>query len=292
MPRYWRYLVAALVGLGAGAVFRGTIGVMIGVFVALTIILMIESRTQRARRRYGRLRERSGMFPELTMELVSVGIAAELPAVQASKEVCARRSVAIERGEELVPGGAFAEPGRVADRLNRVRRPRSFLSTRRSSLWPGDQGGSETVGARWPQSFIPHVLGLLSARLHECALARASVAGERGQVALFLAERHTRVQIAARLSKEGVPVRVRKRASREVPAKTSCAVAYLDSRSGHEGNAKGTFFRDGDLDPRLQDGRLPDRHEPLGATTTCRSCPRARQPRARGAVRAGRRSRA
>jgi 4-amino-4-deoxy-L-arabinose transferase-like glycosyltransferase len=48
MPRYWRYLVAALVGLGAGAIFRGTIGVIIGVFVALTII---ESRTQRARRR-------------------------------------------------------------------------------------------------------------------------------------------------------------------------------------------------------------------------------------------------
>jgi 4-amino-4-deoxy-L-arabinose transferase-like glycosyltransferase len=45
MPRYWRYLVAALVGLGAGAIFRGTIGVIIGGFVALTIILMIESRT-------------------------------------------------------------------------------------------------------------------------------------------------------------------------------------------------------------------------------------------------------
>ena len=51
MPRYWRYLVVALVGLVAGAIFRGTIGVIIGVLVALTIILMIESRTQRARRR-------------------------------------------------------------------------------------------------------------------------------------------------------------------------------------------------------------------------------------------------
>jgi 4-amino-4-deoxy-L-arabinose transferase-like glycosyltransferase len=51
MRRYWRYLIAALVGLGAGAIFRGTIGVIMGVFVALTIILMIESRPQRARRR-------------------------------------------------------------------------------------------------------------------------------------------------------------------------------------------------------------------------------------------------
>jgi hypothetical protein len=51
MPRYWRYLVAALVGLGAGAIFRDTIGVIIGVFVALTIILIIESKAQRARRR-------------------------------------------------------------------------------------------------------------------------------------------------------------------------------------------------------------------------------------------------
>ena len=51
MPPYWRYLVAALVGLGAGAIFRGTIGVIIGVLVGLTIILMIEYRTQRARRR-------------------------------------------------------------------------------------------------------------------------------------------------------------------------------------------------------------------------------------------------
>jgi 4-amino-4-deoxy-L-arabinose transferase-like glycosyltransferase len=51
MPRYWGYLVAALVGLGAGAIFRGTIGIIIGVLVALTIILLIESRTRRARRR-------------------------------------------------------------------------------------------------------------------------------------------------------------------------------------------------------------------------------------------------
>lgn len=51
MPRYWRYLVAALVGLAAGAVFRGTIGVIVGVFVALTIILIAESRTRRGSRR-------------------------------------------------------------------------------------------------------------------------------------------------------------------------------------------------------------------------------------------------
>jgi 4-amino-4-deoxy-L-arabinose transferase-like glycosyltransferase len=51
MPRYWRYLVAALVGLGAGTIFPGTIGVIVGGFVGLTIILMIEPRTQRARRR-------------------------------------------------------------------------------------------------------------------------------------------------------------------------------------------------------------------------------------------------
>jgi hypothetical protein len=51
MPRYWRYLVAASVGLGAGAILPGTIWVIIGGFVALTIILMIESRTQRARHR-------------------------------------------------------------------------------------------------------------------------------------------------------------------------------------------------------------------------------------------------
>jgi 4-amino-4-deoxy-L-arabinose transferase-like glycosyltransferase len=50
MSRYWRYLVAALVGLGAAAIFRGTVGVIVGVFGALTIILVIESRTQRARR--------------------------------------------------------------------------------------------------------------------------------------------------------------------------------------------------------------------------------------------------
>jgi hypothetical protein len=51
MPRYWRYLVAALGGLSAAAISRGTIGVIIGVFVTLTIIVIIESRTRRARRR-------------------------------------------------------------------------------------------------------------------------------------------------------------------------------------------------------------------------------------------------
>ena len=50
LQRYWRYLVAALVGLAAGAVFRGTIGVIVGVVVALTIILILEPWTRRARR--------------------------------------------------------------------------------------------------------------------------------------------------------------------------------------------------------------------------------------------------
>jgi hypothetical protein len=64
MPRYWRYLLAALVDLGAGAILRGTIGVIIGVFVALTIILIIESRTQRARRRYGSTGQRARLSPD------------------------------------------------------------------------------------------------------------------------------------------------------------------------------------------------------------------------------------
>jgi 4-amino-4-deoxy-L-arabinose transferase-like glycosyltransferase len=51
LPRYWRYLVAALVGLAAGAVLRGTMGVIVGVFIALTIILIVESRTRSGSRR-------------------------------------------------------------------------------------------------------------------------------------------------------------------------------------------------------------------------------------------------
>jgi hypothetical protein len=51
VPRYWRYVIAALVGLATAAVFRGTtIGLIAGVVVALTLILIVESR-QRAGRR-------------------------------------------------------------------------------------------------------------------------------------------------------------------------------------------------------------------------------------------------
>jgi hypothetical protein len=50
MPRHWRYLVAALCGLGAGAISGSTAGLIIGVLVSLTIILIIESRARRSRR--------------------------------------------------------------------------------------------------------------------------------------------------------------------------------------------------------------------------------------------------
>lgn len=60
------------------------------------------------------------MFRERAIQLIGVGVAAELRAVQASEEVCARRPVAIERGEELISGSAF-KPGRVTDRINCAR---------------------------------------------------------------------------------------------------------------------------------------------------------------------------
>src|SRR5215213_3817450 len=51
-------------------------------------------------------------------QLVGVGVSADLPAVQASEKVCARGSVAIECGEELVPGSAFLESCGLADRID------------------------------------------------------------------------------------------------------------------------------------------------------------------------------
>jgi hypothetical protein len=50
LPRYWRFVFAAVVALLVGAVLRGMAGVLVGVAVAIGLILVIESSTRSRRR--------------------------------------------------------------------------------------------------------------------------------------------------------------------------------------------------------------------------------------------------
>jgi hypothetical protein len=48
--RYWRFGVAAVIGLAVGAVLPGSFGLVVGVVVALTAIVLLERRLHRPRR--------------------------------------------------------------------------------------------------------------------------------------------------------------------------------------------------------------------------------------------------